>query len=92
MPMKVFAGQQAAVPAAFVIEALTKMQKGGSTEKQVYAMGKSLAAAEMDSCPSSCNSNFLSCVAQSGAEKIEDINSGMLKGCIENHGICSRDC
>ena len=90
--MKVFAGSQATVPAAFVIEALTKMQLGGSTEKQVYAMGKSLAATEMESCPTTCNADFLSCVAKSGAEKIEDVESSMLRGCIESHGLCSRVC
>ena len=92
VPMKVFAGNQAAVPTAFVLEALAQMQQGGSTEKQVYAMGKSLTATDMETCPSTCNADFVTCISQTGAQKIEDIDGPMLQSCISTHSNCNKIC
>jgi hypothetical protein len=86
-PQKIFAGGVASVPAPFIIEALSLMQKGQANEKQMYAMGHSLAAQDTGVC-TNCTQDFQACCASTGAERIEQVSPDLMKTCMQSYGKC----
>ena len=77
---------------AGVIEELAKMQQGGASEGQAIAIGKSLRPQETSRCSAICQGDFATCVAKSGASKMEDVRREVLRSCMDDHGTCSQDC
>jgi hypothetical protein len=87
VPMKVFAGNEAAVPTSFMIEALAQMQAGKARSQDVYAASNTLDV-QLPVCRQDCAAGYQSCVGSDGPLEFNP----NLVSCNAGYEACSATC
>lgn len=80
-PMKVFAGNEPAVPVSVLVDALDAMQGGNAPNSGAKKM-KYAAAARADSCQMGCMQSFESCMKSGGDQSL----------CVSSANTCASQC
>jgi hypothetical protein len=88
--MKVFAGNQNPVPTAVMIEALNRIQGGAAKAENLLGLGKALDI-DCTQCDAGCGQRFQQCLG-TGQQTIDEIPTGQLMSCQQDHLRCSSAC
>jgi len=81
VPMKVFAGNEPAVPVSVLVDALDALQGGSAPMGAAKAM-QYAAAAQPSACQNSCMQSFQACMASGGSEST----------CVPQANACASQC
>ncbi len=84
-PMKVFAGNQPAVPVSVLVDALDTMQGGGATKGQAEQM-RYAAGAKLSACQSTCQAQYQQCAASAQG------STDAAKACHASAQSCAAKC